>query len=284
MLSTASLGRLASRKLVRYGALAVAAYAIGAIQVPRLVQRRYSTEPVIDHFDLEWGEGKSIRFNAAGSTTVEVTTTAWLGVATALLDMSKSVVPVLVLRRAYPGQHLDALWASAATLGQMLPPQHGFRGGRGEAMLTGTALALDPLSVPVSVAISQVVGIYVLRDPLMGAHSWTGILTLYFLARRRPELAAWTLSVNLVRWAMSIPEMRAMHEHHRAGEFETRAFHEAFEANHIGYIHKWLRERRLVHYDYMDEEPTAEDALSDDGVDGTPADVSAPVEPGAEPA
>ena len=278
------LEKIPTRKLVRYAAVAAVAYALGTIQVPRLIQRRSGSEPVTDHFDLEWGEGKRIRFNAAGSTTVEVTTGPWLGVATALADMSKSVVPVLILRRAFPGQHFDVVWASAATIGQMLPPQYRFRGGRGEAMLTGTALALDPLSVPVSVAISQVVGIYVLRDPLMGAHSWTGILTLYFLARRRPELAAWTLSVNLVRWAMSIPEMRAMHEHHRAGEFETRAFHEAFEANHIGYIHQWLRERRLVHYDYMDEEPTAEDALSDDGVDGTPADVSAPVEPGAEPA
>jgi glycerol-3-phosphate acyltransferase PlsY len=255
MALASSFGRLAGRKLLRYGALALAAYAVGTIQFPRLVQRRYSAEPVTDGYDLEWGDGKRIRFNAAGSTTVELSTGPALGAATALLDMSKSVVPVLVLRRAFPGQHLDALWASAATIGQMLPPQHGFRGGRGEAMLTGTALVLDPLSVPVSVAISQFVGIYVLRDPLMGAHSWTGILTLYFLARRRPELAAWTLSVNLVRWAMSIPEMRDMHRYHRAGEFETREFHEAFEANHIGTVHKWLRERRLVHYAYMDEEP-----------------------------
>ena len=271
---SAILGRITPRKLVRYGALAAVAYALGTIQLPRLVQRRYGSQPVTDHFDLEWGEGKKIRFNAAGSTTVEVTTGPWLGVATALADMSKSVVPVLILRRAFPGQHFDVVWASAATIGQMLPPQYRFRGGRGEAMLTGTALALDPLSVPVSVAISQVVGIYVLRDPLMGAHSWTGILTLYFLARRRPDLAAWTLSVNLVRWAMSIPEMLEMNRHHRAGEFETREFHEAFEANHIGYIHKWLRERGLVHYAYMDEDAPADEEA------GTPA----PIEPRTDPA
>ncbi len=58
---------------------------------------------------------------------------------------------------------------------------------------------------------------------------------------------------------MSIPEMRAMHRYHRAGEFETREFHEAFEANHIGYIHKWLRERRLIHYAYMDDAPDERD-------------------------
>jgi glycerol-3-phosphate acyltransferase PlsY len=243
-----------TRKIARYGLVAALAYAVGTIQVPRLVQRRYSPEPVRDHFDLEWGEGKGIRFNAAGSTTVELTASPALGAATALIDMSKSVVPVLILCRAFPGQHLEALWATASTIGQMLPPQHRFRGGRGEAMLTGTALVLDPPSVPVSVTISQVVGIYVLRNPLLGAHSWTGILTLYFLARRRLDLACWTLAVNSVRWVMSIPEMRAIGAHHRAGEFETREFHEAFESNHIGYVHKWLRERRLVHYAYMDDE------------------------------
>ena len=245
--------RLDRPRLIRYAALAAVAYAIGTVQIPRLVQRRYSDEPVTDHFTLEWGEGKSIRFNAAGSTTVEVTTSPALGAATALLDMSKAVVPVLLLRRFYPGQHYEAVWAAAATIGQMLPPQYRFRGGRGEAMLTGTALALDPLSVPVSVAASQVVGIYVLRNPLLGAHSWTGILTLYFLLRRKPDLAAWTLAVNSVRWIVSIPEMREIGRYHREGEFETREFHEAFESNHIGSIHKWLRERRLIHYDYMDE-------------------------------
>jgi glycerol-3-phosphate acyltransferase PlsY len=252
----APFGRqLERRQLVGYGLLAAVAYAIGTIQVPRLVQRHYSAEPVIDHFDLEWGEGEGIRFNAAGSTTVELTASPALGAATALIDMCKSVVPVLILRRALPGQHLEALWATASTLGQMLPPQHRFRGGRGEAMLTGTALVLDPPSVPVCVAISQVVGIYVLRNPLLGAHAWTGILTLYFLlARRRMDLAFWTLAVNAVRWVMSISEMRAIGAYHRAGAFETREFHEAFESNHIGYIHKWLRERRLIHYAYMDQE------------------------------
>lgn len=242
-------------KLARYAVLAAVAYAVGTIQVPRMMQRRFGKAPVMDHFMLEWGEGRSIRFNAAGSTTVELTTSPALGAITALLDMGKAVVPVAILRRRYPGQGLEAVWAAAGTIGQMLPPQHRLRGGRGEAMLTGTAFALDPLSVPVSVVISQALGIYLLRNPLLGAHAWTGILTLYFLVRRKPDLVAWTLSVNIVRWIVSIPEMRDIGRYHRAGEFETREFHEAFESNHIGYIHKWLRTRRLIRYDYMDRPP-----------------------------
>jgi glycerol-3-phosphate acyltransferase PlsY len=265
-LLTDALRRVPRRRLARYAAVAATAFAVGSIQVPRLVQRRFSTEPVTDHYDLEWGENKSIRFAAAGSTTVEVTTSPALGAATALLDMSKSVAPVLVLRCALPGRHYDMVWATACAIGQMLPPQHRFKGGRAEGILTGTAFALDPLSVPLSVVISQGVGIFVLRNPLLGAHSWTGILTLYFVARRKWDLAAWSLVVNLVRYTASIEEARQIGRYHRAGEFETREFHEAFEANHIGYIHKWLRERRLIHYDYMDDDPLelvkAEDAAA----------------------
>ena len=248
------LSRLATRRMARYGALAAVAFALGSVQIPRVLQRRYGSQPVTDHFDLEWGDGKRIRFNAAGSTTVEVTTSPALGATAAVLDMGKAVIPVLVLRRAFPDSHEGVVWATAVAIGQMLPPQHRFRGGRGEAILTGTALALDPASVPVSVAISQVAGIYLMRDPLLAAHAWTGVLTLYFLARGQRDLAAWTLAVNAVRWTASIPEMLAMARYKRAGEFETREFHEAFEENHIGYIHKWLRERRLIHYDYMDED------------------------------
>lgn len=258
---------------LRVAVLAAAAYTVGSVQIPRIVQRLVSDEPPTDHFTLEWGDGHVIRFNAAGSTTVEVTLGPKLGALTALADMSKSIVPVLLLRRAFPNEPLYAVWATAVAMGQMLPPQHRFRGGRAEALVTGTCLVLDPLSVPLTVASSQVIGIYALRDPLLGAHGWTAFLPLYFAIRRRPELVAYALIIDAVRYLASIPEMRQMWQFHRAGEFRTREFHEAFESNHIGYIHKWLRQWGLIRYDYMDRpasEPPRE-AQPIEGRAGTPS-------------
>lgn len=239
-------------RLVRLAALAAAAYAIGSVQIPRIVQRLVSDEPPTDHFTLEWGDGHVIRFDAAGSTTVEVTLGPKLGALTSVVDMSKSIIPVLLLRRARPGEPHYAVWATAAAVGQMLPPQHRFRGGRAEALITGTCLVLDPPSVPLSVAVSQFIGIYLLRDPLVGAHGWTAVLPLYFALRGRRELVLYALIIDVVRYLASIPEMRQMWHYYRAGEFQTREFHEAFESNHIGYIHKWLRQRGLIRYGYMD--------------------------------
>jgi len=248
---------LSARALLRLSVTAAVAYALGSIQVSRMVQRKFSDEPVKDHFTLEWGDGHVLRFDSAGATTVEETAGPALGVATSLVDMSRSVLPALALRRACPDRPDYAVWAAASVVGQMLPPQYRFKGGRGSAMILGTCFALDPLSIPVSVVTSQFIGIYLFRDPLLGAHAWTIVLMPYFALRGKPEVAAYLAVANAVRWTASIPEILQIRRYRLDGQFETREFHEAFESNHIGAIHKWLRERGLVHYDYMDEEPGA---------------------------
>ncbi|MGD8684236.1 MAG: hypothetical protein PVG27_09830, partial [Chloroflexota bacterium] len=95
-------GASTPRRLLRLSAVAAVAYALGSIQVSRIVQRLVSDQPVKDHFTVEWGDGHVMRFNSAGATTVEVTAGPAFGIAASLIDMSRSVVPALVLRRACP--------------------------------------------------------------------------------------------------------------------------------------------------------------------------------------
>ena len=242
-----------SRRILRAAAFAAVAYTVGSIQVPRIIQRLISDEPPTNHLTLEWGEGKAMRFDFAGATTVEVTAGPAWGILASLLDMAKVALPAAVLRRTHRGQHLDILWASVSSVGQMLPLQHRFAGGRGDSVTMGMCLARDPLAIPVSIASSQLVGLYILRDPLLAAESWTAFLPLYFALRRKPDLVVYTLVVNAVRWSASLRELRQVNYYRRAGEYETREFHEAFERTHFGYIHKWLRERGLIRYAYMDE-------------------------------
>jgi glycerol-3-phosphate acyltransferase PlsY len=256
--------------------LATAAYAVGSIQVSRVVQRLVSDEPLEDRVEMRWGDGKVITVRTTGATSIEESAGPTLGVATTLLDMSKAIVPMLVLRRAYPGRHLDILWATVSIVGQIMPLQHGFKGGRGSSMLIGACTLFDPLAVPLSIATSQVLGIYVLRDPMLATIGWPSVLPLYFGLRGRRELVVFALVLNAVRWLAWTPELRQIWTHHRDGEMQSRAFHEAFEQGHNGYIHKWLRERGLVHYDYMDEEPDAAgSAAGHPGSDEYPATISA---------
>lgn len=241
-------------RAIGLAALAAAGYAVGSVQFTRIVHRALTDEPISEYVTFEWGDGKAIRIRSVSATTLEVSAGPAVGIATTLLDMGKAVVPVLLLRRVSPQRHLDVLWATASFAGHVLPPQHRFNGGRGSSILLATCLLFDPLSVPVSIVVGQLAGLYVLRNP-MAANMGDLIvsLPLYFALRRRPELVAFALIANVVRWAVSIPELRQVWHYHRAGEMRTREFHEAFERSHHGYLHKWLRERGLIHYDYMDE-------------------------------
>lgn len=237
--------------------VALAGYAVGSIQATRLVHRAISDEPMPKRKPFEWGDGNSIQFRNLSATTLEAKNGPAVGMTTAVLDMSKAVVPAIVLRRVAPGTHLDVLWAGASFVGHVMPPQHGFNGGRGTAILLGTCLLFDPLSVPVSMVVGQYVGLYVLRNALIAHHmGWIVTLPVYFAVRRKPELFAFALAANVARWAVSVPELRQIWHYHRRGEMRTREFHEMLERSHHGKVHQWLRERGLIHYEYMQQGET----------------------------
>lgn len=240
--------------VVRIVAVAAGSYALGCIQFTRIVHRAVSDEPLPTRHPFEWGDGNRIQFRNLSATTLEKTQGPRVGMATAMLDMSKAVAPALLLRRAAPGSHLDVLWATGSLAGHVMPVQHGFNGGRGTAILLGSCLIFDPLSVPVSMVVGQYVGLYVLRNVLIAHHmGWIVALPFYFAVRRRPELVAFAVAANVIRWAASIPELRQIWHYHRKGEMRTRAFHEMIERSHHGYVHRWLRQHGLIHYDYMRE-------------------------------
>ncbi len=235
--------------------VAVSGYVAGCVQFTRIVHRAISDEPMPQRQPFEWGDGNRIQFRNLSATTLEKTHGPAVGITTASLDMSKAVVPAAILRDRYPGEGLDVVWATASFAGHVMPLQHQFQGGRGTAILLGTCLLFDPLSVPVSMAIGQGIGLYVLRNPLLAHHmGWIVVLPFYFALRRRPSLVAYALVANAIRWGVSIPELRQMWHYHRTGEMRTREFHDMIEQSHHGQIHKWLRNRGLIRYDYMAEE------------------------------
>jgi glycerol-3-phosphate acyltransferase PlsY len=246
-----------SGRLLRLAGLSLAAYGVGSVQASRVVQRLAGDVAFTEATDVGWGDGNVIRTRTTGASIVAASAGPRLGLVATLMDTSKSVVPYLLLRRAFPQRQLHTLWASASILGHVFPPQQGLAGGRGISMLMGTCLVVDPLSIPLTIAVSQLLGIYVLRNPKLGAMGFIALLPPYFALRRRPDMAAYTLLANAARWTASVETLRQVWEVQRAGQNETREFHEAFEQSYPGYIHKWLRERGLVHYDYMDEEPVA---------------------------
>ncbi|MGA7689866.1 MAG: glycerol-3-phosphate acyltransferase [Jiangellales bacterium] len=241
-------GRTALRAL----AVAGAGYLIGSVSFTRVVGRVARPDLVLDATPLSWRDGVGISSDDVSGTTLEVNDGPRLGVLASTLDIAKAVIPVALLHRAAPEERYDLVCAVAVMLGHNRPVYYGFQGGRGTSVLLGSLLVVDPVAIPISIALGQVVGIYVVRDVLFAQHAgWLLVLPLWFALRRDRPLVLFALAANVVRWAVSIDELRQWWPLYRSGELRTREFHDAVEQTHLGYVHAWLRRRGLVTYDYM---------------------------------
>ena len=114
----------------------VAAYLIGSISFAIVLVR------VFRGVDVR-GEGSG----NAGATNVLRTSGKGLAVLTALLDVGKGVVAMLLMRSlTYDPRWLGAA-AVAVILGHVFPVWFGFRGGKGVAPAIGGFFVLSPLAV-----------------------------------------------------------------------------------------------------------------------------------------
>jgi len=240
------------RSALRALAVAGAGYLIGSVSFTRVVGRLARPDLTLDSTPLSWREGVGISSDDVSATTLEVNAGPRLGVLASVLDIAKAAVPVAILRRAAPDQQYDLVCAVAVMVGHNRPVYHGFQGGRGTSVLLGSLLVIDPLAIPATILLGQAVGIYVVRDVLFAQHmGWFVALPIWFALRGDRHLVWFALAANVVRWAVSVDEIRQWWPLYRSGELRTREFHETIEKTHMGYIHGWLRRHGLVTYDYM---------------------------------
>jgi glycerol-3-phosphate acyltransferase PlsY len=235
-------------------ALAVAGigYLVGSVSFTRVVGRIARPDVPLDSAPLSWRDGVGISSDDVSATTLEVKAGPRLGAIASVLDIAKAAVPVALLRRAAPDEPYHLVCAVAVMIGHNRPVFHRFQGGRGTSVLLGSLLVIDPLAIPVCIVLGQAVGIYVVRDVLFAQHmGWFIALPLWFAVRGDARLVWFALAVNVVRWAVSIDEIRQWWPLYRAGELRTREFHETIERTHLGYVHGWLRRHGLVSYPYM---------------------------------
>ena len=82
----------------------------------------------------------------AGASNVTITFGLKYGAPVAILDILKSLVPILALRYFYPDN--DLMWFTggiSAVIGHIFPFYMGFRGGKGTSTFIGVLLATNPV-------------------------------------------------------------------------------------------------------------------------------------------
>lgn len=91
------------------------------------------------HADLRSGGSRNL-----GASNVTVLLGWWAGLLTALHDVGKSLLAVLLAKALFPGlEHAGVAAGVASVLGHIFPFYLGFRGGKGFASYFGMTLALN---------------------------------------------------------------------------------------------------------------------------------------------
>ena len=238
-------------------AVGVAGYLIGSISFARLVGRFVAPEADLGTEELYWTEDKGFEVENVSATSIEQRKGPALGCLTGSFDILKATIPVLALHLAYPDLSYDVVYATTVVAGHNLPLYHSFKGGRGTATMLGGLLVLAPLSIPITIFLGYLIGLYVFKDVLLAHHAgWILLLPVYFAVLGDWDLALYGLAVNVLRWSVSVPELKQWWGYRRSGELQTREFHDAIEQTHIGYIHGKLRARGWLRYPYMRQDGT----------------------------
>jgi glycerol-3-phosphate acyltransferase PlsY len=203
--------------------VATAGYLIGSLSFARLVARlvapgtdvtRY--EDPIPNSDLVYVD------DAASATLVNLRLGARYGCLTAILDMTKVVVPMLALQHWFPDAKYDLIFAAMALVGHNWPIYHRFHGGRGESVVYGSMLLIDPLGIAVCSIAAVAFGILLGQLHLV---RWGGMLLLIpwlWFRTGDPAILAYIISANALFWLAMRKDVKQYLQYHRQGVFRNK--------------------------------------------------------------
>ena len=185
--------------------VAVGGYLVGTISFARLIGRRIlpgedlsETEYAIPDSD----ETTTYR-GVSASSIIERSGWKW-GLAVAVLDGLKALIPTLVLLVAYPDSAAYAVAAVAVMAGHVWPVWWRFEGGRGQAVLIGALVAIDAVAIPAAILAGAVLGLVGFTSVYMARNMWPLPLIPWFWWRDGIGTNVWfAVAVNLIYWLAS---------------------------------------------------------------------------------
>jgi glycerol-3-phosphate acyltransferase PlsY len=203
--------------------VSVAGYLIGSISFARLIARlvapgtdvtRY-VEPIPES-DLVYED------DAASATLVNLNLGARWGCLTAILDMLKVILPMLLLQYWLPQARYDLVFAASALVGHNWPIYHRFHGGRGESVIYGSMLVIDPLGIAVCNLVAIGLGVLLGQVHLV---RWGGMVLLIpwlWFRTGDPALLAYIVFANAIFWIAMRKDVKQYYQYHKLGVFHSQ--------------------------------------------------------------
>ncbi len=232
------------------GACVLSGYFIGSYSFARLVGKFIAPTEDLSHTDIEIaGSDKKLRIESVSATSISARKGALPGCTTMFLDMAKVGIPMLLLDYWYPNDPVYMLtYAVAAIVGHNYPVYYGFKGGRGLSPMLGSLLVIQPLAIPVTMILSNLIGLFILKDAMAAYVLWLFFLIPWMWVFTDGWLfTAYAALLPALYLVASIPEIKNYLELRRSGEFgKANSLYEALEHTDIGRPIKYMRKYGLL--------------------------------------
>jgi glycerol-3-phosphate acyltransferase PlsY len=228
----------------------IAGYFIGAFSFARLIGRIIAPGEDLSYTDLDIaGSDKKFRTETVSATSISSRKGALPGCTTGILDMAKVGLPMLAIDHWYSTDPVYMLaYAVAAIIGHNYPVYYRFKGGRGLSPMIGSLLVIQPLSIPVTMILSNVIGLFILRDPMAAYTLWLFFLIpwMWFFTDNW-LFTAYAALLPILYFVASIPEIRNYLVLQKTGEFnKSNSLYESLEHTDLGRPIKFMRKYGLL--------------------------------------
>jgi len=198
-------------------------YLLGSISFARLMTRWFAPEANIEDLAVPVvGTPDTSKVEVLGANAASMILGARLGCATALLDMVKVALPVLVFRMVYPDQLYFLLVALGGLVGHNWPLYFGFRGGRGFSVIYGSFIVIDWLGAIVTPLLGLFFGMGILGDVSIAYAAWLWLMIPWMWLRTRDvRYLAFAVATNVIFFVATMPEIRTVMKHRREGTYDA---------------------------------------------------------------
>ena len=200
----------------------VAGYLAGSINFARIITRWKAPEKNLEAVKIKMEAGEENEYlGGIGPGAAGLVLGPKMGVAAAILDILKVVIPMLALKIYYLGDPYYLIAGFGGLLGHNWPIYYRFKGGRGVSILLGSFLVLDWVGTFAMLFLGFFLVTVFIGSPILSFVFWIWLMIPWAFWRLDTPQAIFVMVMNVFFLISTIPEMSSMLRLKRTGKYDT---------------------------------------------------------------
>ncbi|TFG07933.1 glycerol-3-phosphate acyltransferase [Candidatus Thorarchaeota archaeon] len=196
-------------------------YLSGSISFARILTKIKAPETDIEEqAKVTVGDEDLIIPGAYGANAASIATGTQLGLPVALLDMLKTMIPMLFFKHVFEGDPYYLLSGVGALFGHNWPIYYKFQGGRGFAVILGSFFVIDWIAPIATTVAGLFLGMVILGSQEISSVLWMWLMIPWTIWRGGTWEIVYTIFINIIYILGAIPEIRLMQRFRKSGRYQ----------------------------------------------------------------